>query len=561
MKRYSIIVFILFFIATLFAKSIEDPVLTSANSELNRFMKELSKEPVPPYFISYGINEERSVSMTASFGKMLSDNSVHNRSLDIDLRVGSYEFDNTHIIRGSSFSFFSGTGFVSLPIDNNIDALRNAIWSATDRSYKNAIERFEKVTTNKAVKVEEEDLSNDFSKETPQKDIENPVEFRFNKELWAGRIQRLSALFNGNDWLYDGSVSVVARLQTKYFVSSEGAVLRWYEPYYRVFVSLNTKSEDGMSLPLYTSYFSFAEEGLPTEETIAKDIIELINTLKSLRQAPLAETYTGPALLSGEASGVFFHEIFGHRVEGHRLKDPDDAQTFKNSINKEILPKFISVLFDPLKKGLGGTELSGYYKYDDEGVKSQTVHVVDAGIFKNFLMSRSPIDGFPTSNGHGRRHSGYSAVSRQSNLIVRSDRQKSVAQLKDMLREMCRNEGKEYGLYFVKVQGGFTFTGRTIPNSFNVNPIQVYKIYVDGRPDELVRGVDLIGTPLATFSNIVATGDDIGVFNGICGAESGGVPVSACSPSILVSKIEVQKKRKSQAKLPILPSPVNTLNN
>ena len=83
----------------------------------------------------------------------------------------------------------------------------------------------------------------------------------------------------------------------------------------------------------------------------------------------------------------------------------------------------------------------------------------------------------------------------------------------------------------------------------------MYKIFADGRPDELVRGVDLIGTPLTTFNNIVAAADDLGIFNGVCGAESGGVPVSASAPSILVSAIEVQKKQKSQAKPPLLSDP------
>ncbi len=130
-----------------------------------------------------------------------------------------------------------------------------------------------------------------------------------------------------------------------------------------------------------------------------------------------------------------------------------------------------------------------------------------------------------------------------------------ISKLKELLREECKKQNKSYGLFFDIVQGGFTFTGRIIPNAFNVNPIVVYKIYTDGRPDELVRGVDLIGTPLATFANVIKAGDDIGIFNGTCGAESGGVPVSAVSPSLLVSLIEVQRKQKSQAKPPILPAP------
>jgi predicted Zn-dependent protease len=170
-------------------------------------------------------------------------------------------------------------------------------------------------------------------------------------------------------------------------------------------------------------------------------------------------------------------------------------------------------------------------------------------------MSRTPIEGFSHSNGHGRKSAGYSCVTRQSNLIVEGEKTNSIEEVKTELRKIAKEQGKEYGLYFDDVSGGFTFTERSIPNAFNVTPLVVYKVYVDGRPDELVRGVDLIGTPLTTFANIVAVGNDMDTFNGVCGAESGGVPVSASSPTILVSRIEVQKKLKSQAKPPILTAP------
>ncbi len=98
-------------------------------------------------------------------------------------------------------------------------------------------------------------------------------------------------------------------------------------------------------------------------------------------------------------------------------------------------------------------------------------------------------------------------------------------------------------------------TDRFSPNVFNIMPTEVYRIYVDGRPDELVRGVDLIGTPLAMFSEIEAAGDHPEVFTGYCGAESGGIPVTAISPSLFVRKIETQKKPETTGQLPVLPRP------
>ena len=55
----------------------------------------------------------------------------------------------------------------------------------------------------------------------------------------------------------------------------------------------------------------------------------------------------------------------------------------------------------------------------------------------------------------------------------------------------------------------------------------------------------------------MATSDRMAVFNGICGAESGNVPVSAIAPSLLVSEIEVQRKDSSRDRPPYLPPPTS----
>ena len=551
------IILIILYMSMLKIAAQENKVLFDAlDKELNRTMQVLSKEEKPPFYISLNVTDYETVSITSRFGKLINSSDNKSRILDIDLRVGDYQFDNTHIIRGNPFNFGGGAGVINLPLENDEAAVRNAVWFAIDKRYRAAAERYDKALTNQAVKVAEEDSSADFSKEVPVKYNGEPNSIKIDKTKWDNYTKQLSEEFNKYPWILSSSVSFTGENKAKYFLSTEGSKMQWYEAGCRVFVNAVTKADDGMSMPLYKSYFSFTPEGLPSAEEVIKDINYMVKLLGELRQAPMAETFSGPAILSGEASGVFFHEIFGHRVEGHREKDPNSSQTFKKSIDKKILPDFINVVFDPTLNLLRGTELSGYYKYDDEGIPGQRVATVEGGVFKNFLMSRSPIDGFSNSNGHGRRQPGYSAVSRQSNLIVESTKTVSKDKLRELLKQEVKKQNKDYGLYFEEVSGGFTFTSRTIPNAFNVTPLVVYKVYADNRPDELVRGVDLIGTPLMTFANIVAAADDMEIFNGVCGAESGGVPVSASSPSLLVSTIEVQKKQKSQAKPPILESPL-----
>jgi predicted Zn-dependent protease len=269
----------------------------------------------------------------------------------------------------------------------------------------------------------------------------------------------------------------------------------------------------------------------------------------------VVDPYTGPAILSGRAAGVFFHEIFGHRIEGHRTKRSDDAQTFAKRLDQQVLPPFMSVAFDPTLEREGDTELVGHYEYDDEGVKARRVVVVDQGVLKTFLMSRSPIAGIAKSNGHGRAMPGLSPVSRQSNLVVEASETVRFEDLLARLKAEIRKQGRPFGLFFKNIEGGFTFTGRMMPNAFNVLPNIVYRVYPDDRPMELVRGVDLIGTPLTSFGRIVAASREREIFNGMCGAESGMVPVSASSPALLIGEVEVQKKLKSEEALPVLPAP------
>ncbi|OGW27200.1 MAG: hypothetical protein A2X59_03240 [Nitrospirae bacterium GWC2_42_7] len=533
-----------------------DQVLGAMNKELNRSLENLKKTPVPPYFLSYEITENHSIRISSSFGALTESNDNRTRVLDIVLRLGDYTLDNTHPMRGKlSYGNF-GNRFPSaqIPIENDPDALRMALWYQTDQEYKQAVERFEQVKANVVVKVEQEDKSGDFSSALAEKYFEPEAKFLFDKNLWGKKIRMYTAPFNKNSSIMKAYAQINAELETIRYINSDGSEIQTSSPIYFMMIFASVKAEDGMELPLYKTYMTFRPDGLPDDATVLKDVDQMIQTLLALRNAPLAEPYTGPAILSGRASAVFFHEIFGHRIEGQRQKNEDEAQTFKKKIDQPVLPDFLSVYSDPTLKELQGNELMGYYLYDNEGVKAQRVNVVESGILKNFLMSRSPIEGFPQSNGHGRHQQGHAVVARQSNLVIESKKVVSKADLKKLLIEQVKAADKPYGLIFEDIEGGFTFTQRSIPNAFNVLPTVVYRVYPDGR-EELVRGVDLIGTPMIAFSKIAETDNETGIFNGICGAESGLISVSAVSPGLLVSQIEVQRKEKSQERAPLLPPP------
>jgi len=534
-----------------------DPVLATMRQEMERSLENLKKTPIPPYFLSYQLTDNHAIHIHGAFGALLNSNEEQTRLLDTDLRVGDYALDNTHSIRGGDYSFpdwGEQLGRRQLPLDDNRDALRMALWYETDQRYKHAIERLGAIKANVQVKADPEDHSPDFSRESKERYAEAEAQLSFDRKAWEDRIRKYSAPFAEHKEIIEGSAYVVAEVETRRYVNSDGSVIRTSSPFYRLIISASSKAEDGMELPLHQTYMSFEPEGLPDDATVLKDVGQMVKNLLALRQAPLAEPYTGPAILSGRASAVFFHEIFGHRIEGHRQKNEEEAQTFKKKVNQAILPDFLSVYSDPTQRRAGKTELVGYYLYDDEGVKARRVVVVDKGVLRNFLMSRTPIEGFDHSNGHGRRQQGYRVVARQSNLLVEASTHVRRAELKQRLIEQIKAANKPYGLLFDDIEGGFTFTQRFLPNAFNVRPTMVYRVYPNGR-EELVRGVDLIGTPLIAFSKILAADDEVSVFNGVCGAESGWVPVSATAPGLLISQIEVQRKEKSQERLPILPPP------
>jgi len=511
-----------------------------------------------PYYLAYTVYDENSAVISASLGSLTQDRISRERNLNIDLRVGDYKVDNTHQIRGGAPAQAQGSGNIALPLADHPDSIRHSLWYNTDQIFNQAARRLTQIKTDMKVKVEEEDQSDDFSREEPQKHKSEPAVMQLDKEDWTRRVRALSRLARDFPLVYESNVTLGAYAGNRTIVTSEGTRLQTNETRYRITLSAGTKAEDGMDLNQSADFNAATPDRLPEDATMEKAFREVLNQVMALRNAPLAEPYIGPAILRNRASGVFFHEIFGHRIEGHRQKDVTEGQTFTKKLNQQILPEFISVYDDPTLARVGDTDLRGHYLFDDEGVRSSRVPLVKNGVLETFLMSRRPLEKISNSNGHGRRQSGFASVSRQGNLIVESSKQVSFDELRKQLIEECRKQGKPYGLLFEDISGGFTTTSRRGPQSFKVLPIVVYRVWADGKPDELIRGVDIVGTPLTAFEKITYTGDDVDVFNGSCGAESGWVPVSAISPSVLVSTIEIEKRQRDQSRPPILPAPITT---
>ena len=538
-----------------FAAAADDGLLKILSEELDRNFKVLSEKADPkPYYISYSVTERHNNTMTAELGALVSNDSRHIRQLDVTVRVGSPKVDNYHPIRGNTARFASG---ITIPIDDSPDAIKRRVWNETDRVYRLAAQRLINITTSNDVQAAKIDNSDDFTVGgMGLVESEKPIELKFDVNEWTRRLKTLSGRFSKYPQFLESNVGISAQTEWKYFVDTEGARLSHGRPYSRIVINASAKAADGMDLNTYDSISAGEPGKLPSDADLAKKLDKVAEDLAGLLKAPIVQPFVGPAILSGRAAGVFFHEIFGHRIEGHRLKDESDGQTFAKQIGQPVLPKFLSVTFDPTLHQMAGQELNGWFDFDDEGVRSRKVNIVESGILKSFLMSRTPTPVVTVSNGHGRKEPGREVVSRQSNLIVETSTHVTDARLREMLIEEIKRQNKPFGYYFADITGGYTNTQRGGIQAFKVIPLVVYRVFPDGRPDELVRGTDLVGTPLASFGKILAAGESVDVFNGYCGAESGSVPVSAISPPLLVSEIEIQKNDASTDRPPILPAPV-----
>jgi predicted Zn-dependent protease len=541
------------------AQQAATPVLLDAmTTELHRAFTSLGKsaaaddtKQLPPYFLSYSVSDADVVSIRAQYGAVVDNSANRVRVADVQVRLGDAKLDNTHgAHRGSAVNS------LQLPLTDDRQALARTLWLATNTGYGNALDNYLRVKTEAQVRAKEEDSSPDFSQESPQTSIGKPAPpVTVDRAAWGKRVEALSKIFREYPDVYRNLVMLSVQNETDYFASSEGSRVVTPHLQARLVVFAMTRAEDGMDLFRAQTFEAPTDDGLPKQAELAAAIRELGKSLEALRKAPVTEPFDGPAILSGRAAAVFFHEVLGHRLEGQRQRGDEEGQTFTKELNKAVLPSFLSVSDDPTVTTFGNTWLSGSYTYDDEGQKARRVDLIQDGVLKTFLMSRLPIASFAESNGHGRAQTGRMPTGRQGNLIVTSTKSVPDAELRKQLIEEAKKQGKPFGLYFEDISSGFAVTTRSSPQAFQVIPLVVWRVYVDGRPDELVRGVSIVGTPLAAMKRILATSDKSEVFNGECGAESGTVPVSAVAPAMLVSEMETQKQAQGTARPPILPIP------
>ncbi|HEY0714095.1 MAG TPA: metallopeptidase TldD-related protein, partial [Polyangia bacterium] len=540
------------------AKDARQPVLAAMKAEMARSMAKLKlPKEEPPYFLRYLVRDYDETDISARLGALLNDDHTRARQATVEARVGEYQFDNT--ADDTSDKMFDVDDFdrydppTTAPIDGDIEALRTTLWLQTDVKYKRALALLHKKRGARATKMVEDETVASFSKEQPARAIDPILNVAVDRAGWSGKMRRISAAFRSYPQIFDSQVKLNVSHQTRFIVTSEGSELINERLIWAIHFSAVGRAPDGLLVPHYKSFYGASEAELPDEKALTATAHLLAEEIRKLAAAPMMDPYNGPAILLPEAAGVFFHEALGHRLEGERQNDNNEGATFKGQIGHPILPTFLSVIDDPTRRTLGNVSLNGYYRFDDEGVAARPVTLVDRGILRNYLKSRTPVKGSPHSNGHGRSEATLDPMGRMGNTVVRSAKMVPYAQLKQMLLAEIRRQKKEFGLIIADISGGQTNTTTYDFQAFKGMPRIVYKVDAKTGNETLVRGVEFVGTPIGSLNRIQAASNTDGVFNGFCGAESGYVPVSTVAPALLISEIELQRTRRAMERPPILP--------
>ncbi len=512
-----------------------------------------------PYFIRYLVREYDDHELSARFGALLDDTRQNVRQASVEVRVGDYKFDNTaddsteRIFDMDDLDRYEPPSLA--PIDDDVDAMRATLWLQTDAQYKKSLSLLHKKRGARVTKMVEDESLGSFSKEKPEKAIDPPVVVKVDRAGWADRMRKASAAFKVHPEIFDSHAKLSVSHQIRYLVTTEGTELVNERLIWGIHLTAAGRAADGLLVSHFRSFYGAAEAELPGEEALVKAAHQLAEDVKRLREAPMLDPFNGPAILLPEAAGVFFHEALGHRLEGERQNDNKEGATFKGQIGQPILPTFLSVVDDPSLRRAGKVSLNGYYRFDDEGVTSKPVTLVDHGVLRSYLKSRTPVKGAVQSNGHGRAEGVLDPIGRMGNTLVRSDRRVPYAKLKEMLLAEVRRQKKAFGLIIADISGGQTNTTTYDFQAFKGMPRIVYRVDAKTGHETLVRGVEFVGTPIGSLNRIVAASDTEGVFNGFCGAESGYVPVSTVAPALLISEIELQRTRRAMERPPILPAP------
>lgn len=511
--------------------------------EIQRAMQHLRRHPDPkPYYLSYLVRDERVWSIQARYGSLHTLKDYRRRDCLADVRVGNYRYDqvqegglNDNSTEEESYSY------VELPFGNNSEGVRHALWRLTDAKYREAIEAYLRKKADELTYLNTSKHLPAFEKRAPAVATHWQELPEVDVAYWQSYVERASATQRKYPDIKTSHVEFQCRQSTRLFVSSEGSRIIQNQAYWSVEASLWLLSKAGDAFPWNIIHYATDPSELPSLKQLTAEIHDTVLLLRKLSEAPIVRSFSGPVLLEPGPAGLLVHEALGHRLEGNRLLSPGEGQTFRDTVGDRVLPEFLSMYDDARLKHFAGKSLVGHYAFDDEGVEAQRAELIKHGVLQGFLTSRAGIDKKHHSNGHGRSRFNQRAISRMAVTVLESHQGLGQAEMREQLIQEIRRQKVPYGIRIIRADGGETATEGYNFQAFLGDINLATRIFPDGR-EEYIRGVNFVGTPLNAVRSILAAGKDYHVDNAQCGAESGYLPVSTISPSLLVGHLELQSK-------------------
>lgn len=534
-----------------------------------------------PYFFSYMLTDAETLRVSASMGAVVNVSRNRFRSPSTEVRVGSYDFDNTgHVFSG----IYSGSRYDgNWPLDDDYSNFRSELWLSTDRAFKAAVESMARKRASMNNSNASAESLPDFSKVAPVVSIGKVVRPKVDDQEWTARTSRLAAIFNGTKEVLSSAVELQLIQGPTTLMNSEGTAIRYNDDMYWVYAKAEGQAPDGMLLHDAASIQTLELDKVPNEAEMRKSLAEVGENVRALVHAPMGESYSGPVLLEPRAAAQLMAQLVGDnlRVPRRPMSDPGRNVPFapselENRLNARVLPDSFDVTDDPTQSAFNGKPLAGFYPFDIEGVPPRPVNVIEKGVLKSFLTTRQPIKGFPVSNGHARLPGSYGTFAAAiGNLFVKSSETTPLADLKKRLIEMTTSRGKPYAMLVRKLDYPYSASGTELQSLAQASaqsggssarpvspPILIYRVYPDGR-EELVRGMRFRGLTTRTLRDILAASSETAQFDfvnvaaplAILGAGGYLAPASVVSPGLLFEELEFEPPTDQLPKAPTVPPP------
>lgn len=538
-------------------KSSIDKIIPVLRESAERAMTMKVKGFPRPYFCSFLLRDNKWFNTWAMAGSTVRKRSDHSRSVYCDLRVGSYRYDQT--IEGGlhdNDEELESSNFVNVPVDDRYHGgLKIALWRLSEAKFREALSDMNSKESARLSTVDPNEKFASFSSEEVQQRIKYASRPKVDEVAWEKFCIKASRWMSRLPEITASWVEFECSHETKLFVSTEGSEIVQHQKIYSLSGFLRKLTKKGEQIEQSLVLNCSTDSELPSLAEFKKMILEKHSQLLKLAEAKKIHAFSGPVLLYPIPSGLLFHEAIGHRLEGSRLLSSGEGQTFKGQIDKKILNVPINFSDDPTKKKFKGKGCIGAYDFDDEGVPSQCSTLIESGVLKRFLTTRGAISKKDhQSNGHARNRAAERPISRMGVTIVEGEDPLPLERLREMLVEEINAQGKAFGMIVYQTSGGETDTANYDFQAFAGEISYATLIYPDGR-EEVVKGVDFVGTPLQALNNVLAVSSELELDNGFCGAESGFIPVSTISPAVLIRNLEMQVKNEELVTQYILPKP------